>query len=149
MLICSICLSRNLQIKSVQNRQIAGISEDLTPLSKILRCRSYFPFSISPSDPEVTPARLPGGSRGLKTRDDKLIALFLLQMAGLERNVRISVIVAEPGQSGCTANGGHICPAFQAVSYFPWTCRFQEIHIQQLETTRIETPRVQVFFFFS
>lgn len=69
-------------------------------------------------------------------------------MAGLERDVRISIIAAEPGQSGCRVNGGHICPAFQAVSYFPWPCRFQEIHIQQLETTRMETPCVQVLFFF-
>lgn len=65
-----------------------------------------------------------------------------------ELNIRISIIVAKPSQSGCTSTEGTSVLLFQTISYFPWTCCFQEIRIQQPETTRSEKLCVRVCRFF-
>lgn len=54
-------------IKASITGKCTGIATVLTPRRKILSCSSYFPFSIPPSDPEATPARL-SASGGWKHR---------------------------------------------------------------------------------
>lgn len=56
------------------------------------------------------------------------------------------LLLQKPSQSGCTRTEGTSVLLLQTISYFPWTCCFQEIRIQQLETTRSEKPCVRVVF---